>query len=54
MEAIFANEYFYQERFKIANEYIQKIVELKKLNTPDAHSKILSFKRIIRAMYNVQ
>ena len=54
MEAILDKGFFYEERFKIASDYIGKIVELKKQNTPDALNKILSIKRLIRAMYNVK
>jgi hypothetical protein len=54
MKAILDKEFFYEERFKVASEYIQKIVELKKQNTPDALNKILSIKRLIRTMYNIR
>lgn len=54
MEAILVKEFFYEERFKIASDYIGKIIKLKKQNTPDALNKILSIKRLIRAMYNVR
>ncbi|MCK4345437.1 MAG: hypothetical protein KAX05_09135 [Bacteroidales bacterium] len=54
MEAILNKEFFYEERFKVASDYIGKIVELKKQNTPNALNKIMSIKRLIRAMYNVR
>jgi len=54
MEAILDKEFYYEERFKVASEYIQKIIELKKQNTPDALNKIISIKRLIRVMYDVR
>lgn len=53
MAAILSKYYFDQERFRLADEFVEKIVELKKSRHPDAQSKIIYFKRIIRAMYNL-
>lgn len=53
MAATLSKYYFDQERFKMAEEYVDKIIELKKSGNPDAVAKILSIKRIIRAMYNI-
>ncbi|UCG27870.1 MAG: hypothetical protein JSV24_00495 [Bacteroidales bacterium] len=53
MAATLSKYYFAQERLKMADEYVDRIIELKKSRDPDALSKILSLKRIIRAMYNV-
>jgi hypothetical protein len=53
MTPILSKYYFDQERLKVAEGFVDKIVELKKSRNPDAQSKILYFKRIIRAMYNL-
>jgi len=53
MKRIDDNDFFSQERFRIANDYIQKIVELKRDKTPDALQKILDLKRIIRSLYGL-
>ncbi len=53
MAPIMSEYYFNQERLKMADQFVEKIVELKKSRHPDAQSKILYFKRIIRAMYNL-
>lgn len=53
MAATLSKYYFDQERFKLAEVYVDKIIELKKSGNPDAVAKILSIKRIIRAMYNI-
>ena len=53
MKRIDDNDFFFQERFRIANDYIQKIVELKRVRTPDAIQKTLDLKRIIRSLYGL-
>ena len=53
MKRIDDNDFFFQERFRIANDYIQKIVELKRVRTPDALQKIFDLKRIIRSLYGL-
>ena len=53
MAAILSKYYYNQERYKLADEFVEKIVELKKSRDPDAQSRILYLKRIIRAMYNL-
>ena len=47
------NDFFFQERFRIANDYIQKIVELKRIRTPETIQKIFDLKRIIRSLYGL-
>ena len=53
MAAILSKYYYNQERLKLAEEFIEKIVELKKSRDPDAQARILYLKRIIRAMYGM-
>jgi len=53
MKRIDDNDFFFQERFRIANNYIQKIVELKRVRTPDALQKVLDLKRIVRSLYGL-
>ncbi len=53
MSPILSPYYFNQERLKMADLFVDKIVELKKSKDPDAQSKILYFKRIVRAMYSL-
>ena len=53
MKRIDDNDFFSQERFRIANDYIQKIVEFKKVRTPDSIQKMLDLKRIIRSLYGL-
>ncbi len=53
MSPVLSKYYFNQERLKMADQFVDKIVELKKSKDPDAQSKILYFKRIVRAMYNL-
>jgi len=53
MKRIDDSDFFLQERFRIANDYIQKIVELKKVRTPDSIQKMLDLKRIIRSLYGL-
>ncbi|MCH7658623.1 MAG: hypothetical protein IIB05_09950 [Bacteroidetes bacterium] len=47
------NDFYFQERFRIANDYIKRIVELKRVRTPDAYQKVLDLKRIIRSLYGL-
>ena len=53
MKRIDDNDFFFQERFRIANDYVHKIVALKRVRTPDAIQKILDLKRIIRSLYGL-
>ncbi|MBA7567905.1 hypothetical protein ES708_09624 [subsurface metagenome] len=53
MKRIDDNDFFFQERFRIANDYVHKIVELKRVRTPDTIQKILDLKRIIRSLYGL-
>ena len=53
MKRIDDNDFFFQERFRLANDYIQKIVELKRVRTPDSFQKIFDLKRIIRSLYGL-